>query len=477
MPSDGSLTAQLTELLYRADLLEAQLQLEATESLLNQALQTDPTQPQLWARRAELHKNSGNLQAALADLQQALVLSDPSVELAYQRLQSRQLLLQWSQAPNWQQQAQLLQTWAQSLPAHSAFYSPQRPAADKSLRIGYLSPDFRWCSAAMLLEQLFLHQPAHHHYFAYDLVNSQDPAHQTFAAHFGKGWRKLAGLSAAQAAEVIAADQLDLLIDLAGHTSLSGLAILGHRPAPWQVCGLTFNGPTAHPAVDAQFTDPTCWPQPTAAFEPPIYLPTWISWPQPMFKLKRRQAAELPRQGYRLGCAHHPGRISPQSVACWAEILKQAPQAQLHLKHRFYASQTCRQQMTQRFAEQGVAAERLHFSGESPYPDYFAFYQQVDLVLDPFPYHGGLVSCEALWAGLPLITEASWMRGGASLLQQVGFTAGIAQGEQAYISQALEILNSLPLRQMALQAPERFRKSPAMQPPQWTQAIFHSLQP
>jgi len=438
------------DLLYQADWLEAQLELEAARDLLTQALEQTPAAWQLLARRAEVFKNAGDTGQAERDLRQALKLAQaqPPDALSLARLHSRLLLILWSRAESWAVLAAELQAFGrlhtQQQPVSAAQTRARKPGP---LRIGYLSPDFRLCSAGLLLEAYFLHHPrADLELFAYDLVNSQDLAQAQFQKLIPH-WRQLAGLGVEQICEQIQADHLDVLVDLAGHTSLSGLAILARQPAPVQVTGLTFNGPVGLAQVPYRFTDPVCTPQGHLG-EIPLYLPGWIFLPYAL-ELPGKDPADLPLQALHLGCAHHPGRLSPQTLVLWAEILQQLPQSTLHLKHRYYRNAWCRQHLLQALAELGIAPERLHFHAESGYADYLGFYRHLDLVLDPFPYHGGLVSCDALWMGVPLVSLATWSRGGASLLQAVNFPAGIAQSPAAYVAQAVEIAQNLALRREA----------------------------
>lgn len=469
----------LTEILWQADWLEARLDLTQALQLLSQAIVQQPGRAELWARRAESLKNLGQTAAASQDLQQALQIlqADESKDsLAFARMHSRLIMMNWSLASEWKEIESDLLRFRHWHGGKAKGFSTPRPRRTGPLRVGLLSPDFRPCSAALLLSVLAQNQPQadQAELIAYSLVTSEEP----IQAHFQSllpHWLDLSTCSAIEIASQIHNDRIDILIDLAGHTSLNGLAVLALQAAPVQISGLTFNGPSGLQETNYQITDAICTPHALLG-ETPLYLPSWIHWPKPPFSVLQRNVKDLPAHGYRLGCAHHPGRLSPQTLNAWSEILIAHPHSSLVLKHRLYTSILCRQSLLSAFAQRGIPASRIQFEGASDYRHYFDFYQQLDLVLDPFPYHGGLVSCEALWMGLPLVTLASWMCGGASLLKQVDFEAGIAQDAGDYCQRASQILASLELRQQAaLHFRSRLQNSPVMQSGSWSHQFWSVL--
>jgi predicted O-linked N-acetylglucosamine transferase (SPINDLY family) len=114
----------------------------------------------------------------------------------------------------------------------------------------------------------------------------------------------------------------------------------------------------------------------------------------------------------------------------------------LWLKHRCFASPDTQAVFRQRFAQWGIHPDRLKFAGASGYLDYLAFYNQLSLALDPFPYHGGLTSAEALWMGVPLLNLQGPMQGGLSLLSQVGHPEWSAASAADFETQAAELLQT-----------------------------------
>jgi predicted O-linked N-acetylglucosamine transferase (SPINDLY family) len=134
-------------------------------------------------------------------------------------------------------------------------------------------------------------------------------------------------------------------------------------------------------------------------------------------------------------------------IAAWADLLHLVPDARLILKSAGTADATTRAALEGAFAAAGIGAERLRILPPAAAPrDHLALYNEVDIALDPFPYHGTTTTCEALWMGVPVITLAGDRhagRVGASLLATIGFEAGITTTREDYVLTA-QLLASRP---------------------------------
>lgn len=434
------------------------------------------------------------------------------------RLFSHQLLLQWSFADLSTLQAQLetyYQRHVAPLPRYFQEQSlSQRPHRQPGpLRVGFLSPDLRQCSAARLIADVFAYAPRNLDYriyatYPYDL--SQDEA---FAALFtymtherGAPWHDVSSYNSKALAQHIYNHQIDILIDLAGHTSLSNLQVMARQPAPIQVSGLTFNGGLGLGERCLRITDAVCTPltpetSPPQALYPhdlPLHIASWIShaeaqaYPLPPHNPTVTPSAVAPHAtpGYILGCAHHPGRLSKACLTTWATLLSTLPAStQLHLKHPCYQAKAARERILDIMAKAPTSwpfnAQQIVFFEGSDYPEYLHFLDTLDLALDPFPYHGGLVSCDLLWRGIPFVTLNDWMGGGASLLKQldapaqnIPLTQGIAQTPEAYIERARQWLQQSTVRARLRQTlPAHCATQRPGQPHRWVQDLFTALEP
>lgn len=436
--------------------------------LLSEALaiyQALPPEPISLQRQAEVLKCQGEtleaaqlLEAALAQRAKQFPQWDP--DPAWAQLHSQyQICLASLAETSCEYMRAVQQDWVQRFTPPAPLPPLVIRSTAQRLRIAYLSADFGLHSSYPMVAALFKHHDRRQfEIFAYHTSPCHDSA-TAHLQHLSEHWRTVAGLPPRQIAQMIQQDQINILVDLSGHTSLSQLSVVAFQPAPLQISGLCFNAATGLPQFTHRFTDPICTPPqdpPQVPGEKPLYLSSWVFWSPP----EQTVPLELPSRRQSLGCVHHPGRIPLQLLKLWAQILKYRPSAVLQFKHRCFASQELRQKYLKFFSEQGISARQLHFEGASPYSAYLAFYNQLDLALDAWPYHGGLSSCDCLWMGVPLLCLQGSMRGHQSLLTQVQHPEWLANNTREYLEIAMALLDSPPdlaarqaLRARALQAP------------------------
>ena len=159
------------------------------------------------------------------------------------------------------------------------------------------------------------------------------------------------------------------------------------------------------------------------------------------------------------GCFNNPAKITPQAIEIWARILRRLPGARLVFKYRGWNDRGVARRFVEMFAAQAIDPARLEFLGNSPHAELLAEYNRMDLALDPFPYNGGLTTCEALWMGVPVVTcpgETFAGRHSLSHLSSVGLTETIAHDLDEYVELAVSLAGDLP-RLAALRAGLRQR--------------------
>jgi predicted O-linked N-acetylglucosamine transferase (SPINDLY family) len=148
-----------------------------------------------------------------------------------------------------------------------------------------------------------------------------------------------------------------------------------------------------------------------------------------------------------LGCFHNPAKVTPQVIEVWARILRRLPRARLVFKYKGWDDRGVARRFAEMFTAQAIDPGRLEFLGWSPHAELLAAYQRIDLALDPFPYCGGLTTCEALWMGVPVVTcpgETFASRHSLSHLTNVGLTETIAHDLDEYVELAVSLANDLP---------------------------------
>jgi predicted O-linked N-acetylglucosamine transferase (SPINDLY family) len=322
--------------------------------------------------------------------------------------------------------------------------APPRPRrqAGKRLRIGYVSPDFRQHACAQfLLPLLSAHDRDRVEIVAYAEMRGPDAVTERFR-RLADRWRETNPLTDTALADLIRADGIDVLVDLAGHSGGNRLGAFALRPAPVQVSWLGFNATTGLAAIDWRLTDPWLSPpgsesgftealwrldRPAHCWRPPIDAPPVAERAGPLV----------------FGSFNNLSKLSPATIALWSRLLTALPEARLLLKAPSSGEPGTQSRIAAAFAATGTAPDRVVFAPWSTNPaDHLARYAEVDVALDPLPYNGTTTSCEALWMGVPVVTRTGTRmigRVGFSLLANVGLGHLVAPDDDGYVAIARDL--------------------------------------
>jgi predicted O-linked N-acetylglucosamine transferase (SPINDLY family) len=369
----------------------------------------------------------------------------------------------------WNQQHAL--PLAQSIRPHTHNRDPER-----RLRIGYASPDLREHAVShFLLPLMANHDRQQFEIFAYAQVRLPDAMTQRLRAHTD-GWHSLIGLTDLQAAEQIRQDQIDILIDLAGHTADHRLLVFAQKPAPVQMTYLGYPDTTGMDAIDYRLTD--------AYADPPGQTEQYHT--EQLLRLSPcawcfapNTDAQLPprhRKQITFGCFNTFAKVTQPMLEIWSQILHALPGSRLLLKNAGLGSASLREEVAKRMNDLGIASDRLDLRGqERDYNAHLALYGQMDIALDTFPYHGTTTTCEAMWMSVPVITLAGRThvsRVGVSLLTAVGLPELIADTPERYEKLAVDLATD-PSRLDDLHSSlrERMQKSPLMDGPRFARNV------
>jgi predicted O-linked N-acetylglucosamine transferase (SPINDLY family) len=220
-------------------------------------------------------------------------------------------------------------------------------------------------------------------------------------------WSPIFGIDDETVAARIVADQIDILVDLSGHTAGNRLGVFARRPAPVQVSWLGYFATTGLPTIDYVFLDDDhLVPGAEELFvEKVVRLPRCrFCYKAPAYAPSPAQPPVLTSRRVTFGSFNNTAKINTRVIALWAQLLERLPQSDLLLKWRSYADPTLQARTRNAFERLGIDPLRIVFAGATPHAAMLAEYSRVDIALDPFPFSGGLTSCEALWMGLPVLT-------------------------------------------------------------------------
>ena len=331
---------------------------------------------------------------------------------------------------------------AKRFPAQPPLWRGEAYGHDR-IRLAYISSDFNNHAVASQIAPLIeQHDRTRFEVLAISTgAADASPQRQRLGAAFDR-FEDVRGQDAAAIAELIRSLDVDLLVDLNGHTEHDNLDVLSRRPAPAQATWLGFAGSTGAPFVDGLIADAVVAPE-AGAFSEQLYrLPDTFFPTDPARKIGEapsRAQASLPSEGFVFCSFNRPWKITAPVFACWIRILDAVPGSVLWLKEPNPAQ---RRNLEARAAAAGIDPARLVFAPPLPLEAHLARHRLADLFLDTFPYTGHATACDALWAGLPVLTHkgATYVaRVSASLLHTLGLDELATESSQDYEALAIAL--------------------------------------
>ena len=355
------------------------------------------------------------------------------------------------------------------LPIANRFAHHNTRDPNRRLKIGYVSADFRRHPVGFFFLPL---AKAHSHnnfeIFCYtDIIQPDELTDQISAA--ADQWCTTAGLSDADLADKIHADQIDILIDLAGHTAHNRMPVFALKPAPLQANWLGYVNTTGLETMDYRITDGIVDPiQEGNRFhsETIIRLENGFfcfSAPQ-----KSPPVGDLParKQGYiTFGSFNNLAKINEEVIALWSQILHRCHGSRLRLMAKPLADASTRERYLTLFQTNGITPNRIEMITYTPsYYDYLNQYTQIDIGLDTFPHNGHTTTCDSLWMGVPVITwsgDRYASRMGASVLTRLQLEGFVAGTKEAYFQKAVRLAADWDtLQELRSGMRKRFTSSP-----------------
>lgn len=323
------------------------------------------------------------------------------------------------------------------------------------IRVGYVSADFCAHTVGWLVKEIITrHDPEKFLVYTYSAGQQNDHITQQIAAT--TRLRDVAKDNDFSLAQRIHADQIDILVDLSGHTAGSRLSVFALRPAPIQISWLGYFATTGLPAIDAVLLDD--WHAPPGTencfTEKIIQLPNRLCFSPPDFAPDVSPPPCIRNCYVTFGSFNNTAKLNEAVIAAWSQILHAVPGSRLILKWRtFNDSPLCTKVLAQ-FGNLGIAKERIELRPASPHKQMLAQYADIDIALDPFPFCGGMTTFEALWMGAPVVTLPGTRvvsRQSHAILSGIGHPEWCAQNASDYVSIACQLAQN-PEQLAALRA-------------------------
>ena len=325
--------------------------------------------------------------------------------------------------------------------------NPRDP--EKRLRVGFVSPDLgRHPIGYYMIGLLENRIPDQVEFFCYSDRIPDDMT--TRLKNASDHWLDTRELSDEDLAERIRHDGVDILIDMAGHTSGNRLLMFTRKPAPVQITWAGYVGTTGLKEIDYLLSDRYSTPDGEDACyrEKIIRLPTsWLCYEPPDYMPNIGDPPANENHFTTFGNFNNPAKINDDVLAVWAEILVAVPNSRLVLKYKGIDCEGNMRRLCAPFIAQGLDQERLVFEGVSPHADLLARYNGIDIALDTFPYSGGITTLEALWMGVPVISLAGGTFAGRhslSFLSSLGLSEYVTDDREGYVTLAKELAGDRP---------------------------------
>jgi len=316
--------------------------------------------------------------------------------------------------------------------------------AHEKIRIGYVSPDFRDHAVGRIIAGLFEHHDrTKFELYGFSTAQDQSALRTRIKSAFDH-FVEINPTNGLESAQRIRDEEIDILIDLAGHTRHSGLEAMAFKPSPVQVTWLGFPGTTGAPFMDYIIADPTVIPANQESFYlekiarlPDTYQPN--DGDLKVAERPSRDAVGLPPNGLVFSCFNNTFKITPEVFDIWMRLLGQIEGSVLWL---IEGNAAAKANLIKEAAKRGISPECLVFAPPADYATYLARTQLADLFLDNNYWNGHSTASDALRCGVPVITcqgSSFASRVASSLLRAIEMPELITHSLEEYEALALKL--------------------------------------
>jgi predicted O-linked N-acetylglucosamine transferase (SPINDLY family) len=245
------------------------------------------------------------------------------------------------------------------------------------------------------------------------------------------------------ALQILINDNLDILVDMMGHTRNTRMNLLQYKPAKILISYFAYPATNGLNEIDYRFTDKYASPAESQDYflEKFYYLPNGFQCYTPPIEIDGNKNYSRDEYKIHLCCFNNPIKLSIPTINVFCEILKNLPEAKLFLRYCYYKSSYYRNITMKLFTDRGINKNRLDIGFEN-IEGTLKLYKEMDIALDPFPYNGGTISSEAIYMNTPIITLEGTTyisRVGVSLLSNLNLDILIAKSTDEYISKVIEL--------------------------------------
>jgi protein O-GlcNAc transferase len=465
-------------------LLRDMHQSDAAISACRKAAELNPDSVAVHANLGALYKDQGLLDQAVAEYDKVLALrpSDSSSHsnllytIIYHRAYDGTSLLRAHR--DWNDRH------AKPLGAAASPHTNDR-APDRRLRVGYVSPDFRQhCQSFFTLPLFSNHDRTNFEIFCYADVPAPDSMTERIKTYVDH-WQPVVAIGDEKLAQLIRADQIDVLVDLSVHMGGNHLLAFARKPAPVQITWLGYPGTTGMDAMDWRLSDPYLDP-PASSGDAERPGPNDGFYSERTYRLSDtfwcydpltvdpvpNDLPALDKDSVTFGCLNNLCKLNDEVLALWSRVLLAVPRSVLLVRVPPVSAQ---RRVLATLQQLGIDPARVQLVDNQSRLDYLKTYHRIDIALDTFPYNGHTTSIDAFWMGVPVVTLIGRTvvgRAGWSQLSNLGLTELAATDADQFVAIAKDLAeNLLRLNELRDGLRQRLQESPLMDAPRFARSI------
>jgi protein O-GlcNAc transferase len=334
---------------------------------------------------------------------------------------------------------------------------------DRPIKIGLVSGDLRNHAVAHFIEgYLREHNRANFPIHCFDVSVSAEDQVTARLRPLVEDWHRVGALGDEELADEIRRHQIDVLVDLAGHSAPNRLLVFAQKPAPVQVAWFGYMNTTGLTSIDYRLTDEGHDPSGDSQqyyTEKLFHIPSLAC-----FTPDARSPAVAPSPFVVNGhvtfiSANQWTKVTENVKDLWAEILCDDSRPHLKIIAQSAASESFREAATSEFTRRGVRPEQIDFEPFMDKPDFLAYFANADVALDPFPYGGGTTTLHTIWMGVPIIAmqgDTELGRATPGMLRGFGLADFVADSPGDYRDKAIALARD-PSRLIEIRANLRQR--------------------
>ena len=321
----------------------------------------------------------------------------------------------------------------------------------RKIRIGYISCDFMTHPVGYMFESIL----KNHNTDIFDIYcldhsdpskSSNDPINLRLRSYDNVKWYQIFNKPDDELLTQIVTYDLDILVDMMGHTRNNRLGVCWYKPARIMVSYFAYPGTNGMDEFDWKFTDKYATPEQCKKYykEKLYYLPNGFQCYTPPIDIESNKNYTRDKYSINLCCFNNPTKLSKPTLNTFSEILSRLPNSKLYLRYCYYKSSYLKSLILKHFKDKGIEEDRIDIDHTTP-TDALKLYNFMDIVLDPFPYNGGTISSEAIYMNTPLVTlegNSYVSRVGVSLLSNLGLQKYIAKTTEEYVNIVVKLASN-----------------------------------